>query len=126
MKLSVFGLLAFSVPACAGETPPAASQTPASPSPAARPSSADDPTRALTKAECQSLGQWMADACASRPNERSARVEGWCSDILRGVGDGTWVSGDCMKNIKYIDSVCFRGTTKVFSMMDCDYSVHRP
>lgn len=68
----------------------------------------------------------MADACANRPNERSAHVDGWCSDVLRGVTDGTWVPGDCMKNIKYMDAVCFQSAANVHNMMACDDSVHRP
>ncbi len=111
--------------ACAGrpvpaETAPAPSQTAGASAPS------DDPTRSLTRAECESLGRWMSDVCEGRPNERSARVEGWCNDVVRGVSDGSWVSRECMKNITFIDSVCFRGTTRVHDMMECDRSVHRP
>jgi hypothetical protein len=81
--------------------------------------------RALDQADCQSLAQWLADACQNRPNSRSARVDGWCSDIQQGVESGSWVTGECMKHVKYIDSVCFRSTTSVLNMMDCDDSVQR-
>jgi hypothetical protein len=120
MRPSVALFLALGVLACGGGTPPPPS-SPAAPTP-----SSDDPMRGLTKAECQSLGEWMAEACRTKPNERSERIEGWCSEIIRGVGDGTWISGDCMKGIKYMDSVCFRSTTNVHSMRDCDSQVHRP
>ncbi len=76
--------------------------------------------------ECTSLGQSLADACDNRPNERSAKVEGWCSEILRGVADRSWMSRDCVKNIKYMDAMCFRGATNVLSMMACDDGVQRP
>ena len=126
MGARVFLPLVLVAAACAGRSvPPDTASAPAPSSEATSGSASDDPMRSLTKSECQSLGQWMSDACASRPNERSARVEGWCSDILRGVGDGTWMTGECAKSIKYIDSVCFRGTTHVHDMMECDKSVHR-
>lgn len=68
----------------------------------------------------------MSDACENRPNERSARVDGWCSDIVRGVADSSWVSGDCVKNVKYMDATCYRSATNVHSMMACDDAVQRP
>ncbi len=82
--------------------------------------------RSLTKDECESLGNWIAEACQSRPHELSARVDGWCGDKMRGVSDGSWVPYDCVANVKLIDEVCFRGTNNVHSMMDCDRQVHRP
>jgi hypothetical protein len=86
----------------------------------------DNPGRALSMDECASLGRWLADACDNRPNERSARVDGWCSDIVRNVANSSWVSGDCAKNIKYMDSMCFRSAANVHSMMACDDGVQRP
>jgi hypothetical protein len=117
-SILLVGAFAFAF-ACGGGTP--APQPASAPAPAS-----DDPMRALTRAECQSLGEWMAEACRTKPNERSERIEGWCSEIVRGVGDGSWVSGVCVKNVRYMDSVCFRSTTNVHSMRDCDSSVHRP
>jgi hypothetical protein len=126
MKRAAVSLLFFcaALPcgACGGATPaPASSSTGVA---AKQPT--DDPNRALTKSECDSLGQWLAESCANRPNERSARVDGWCSDIMRGVAEGTWGPGDCAKNVKYMDSVCFESAPNVHNMMACDESVHRP
>jgi len=123
MKATALMLFLWTTAACASGTPPPAS--PDSTGVAAKQPS-DDPGRALSKSECDNLGQWLAQTCANRPNERSARVDGWCSDIMRGVAEGTWVPGDCIKNVKYMDSVCFENASNVKNMMDCDESVHRP
>ena len=128
MKATVLLFLVWNTAACAGRPSPSAS-SPSSDSratgvTASQPS--DDPARALSMSECTSLGQSLADACDSRSNERSARVDGWCSDIVRGVADKTWVSRDCVKNIKYMDSMCFRSAANVHSMMACDDGVQRP
>jgi hypothetical protein len=84
----------------------------------------NDANRALTSDECASLGEWLAQACQTRPNERSARVDGWCTEILMGVDRGSW-QRDCRKHIRFMDSACFKSTTKVHSMMDCDKMVDR-
>jgi hypothetical protein len=126
MKAFIAASIAFatfaSVAACGGEKatepPPATGVTAAQPK--------DGPGRLLTESECQSLGHWMADACQSRPNERSARVDGWCSDVLRGVETGAWTTRDCAKHITYIDSTCFRSSTNVHDLMECDQAVSRP
>ena len=112
-------------PACAGRAAPA-QEPAASTAGVTAPQPSSDPGRALDEKECRSLGRWLADACENRPNERSARVDGWCSDILRGVESGAWVTGNCMKHIKYIDSTCFRSTTGVHDLMACDEGVARP
>jgi len=105
--------------ACGGSTPaPSATAPAASPRPA-------DPNRHLAESECRSLGQLLAEACQTRPNERSARVEGWCSELLRGVEDGSWITRDCVKHIRYMDSECLRSASNVHIMMDCDRSVDR-
>lgn len=123
MKAFVAALVALAgLAACGGEK--AAEPPPATGVTAVQPK--NNPARLLTESECQSLGAWMADACQTRPNERSARVEGWCSDVLRGVENGSWVSGDCAKHITYIDSTCFRSTTNVHDLMECDHAVSRP
>jgi hypothetical protein len=121
MKATVL-LLVVSATACASSTPPAVSPDSRLGGIAASQSSSD-PGRPLTKSECDFLGQSLADACAKRPNERSARVDGWCSDVLHGVADGSWVRGECLKHIKYMDSVCFQSTANVHTMMACDDSV---
>lgn len=112
------------IPACAGGATPA--ELPATPSGVTAAQPANNPGRALDAAECTSLGQWLADACQNRPNERSARVEGWCSDVLRGVESGAWATSDCQPHIKYIDATCFRSTTSVHDLMACDQAVARP
>ena len=86
----------------------------------------NDPARGLDESECKSLGQWLRAACENRPNERSARADGWCSNVLSGVESGSWLTADCRKHITYIDSTCFRSTTNVHNMMMCDESVARP
>jgi len=108
--------------ACGGSTP-----APSAPSPAASASTgtSDNPNRALSESECRSLGAWLADACQNRPNERSARVDGWCSEIVNGVENGSWVPRDCLKHIRYMDSECLRDARNVHVMMDCDRSVDR-
>jgi hypothetical protein len=118
MKRAALMLFFCGAAACGGSPPPPAQATGVA---ASQPS--DNPNRALTKSECESLGRWLADACAGRPNERSARVDGWCSDVMRTVEDGSWVPRECLKSIKYMDSVCFQSAANVHSMMACDESV---
>ena len=79
--------------------------------------------RPLTKEECEQLGQSIIDTCHGT-NTRIATIEGWCGDVVTGVGVGTWVS-DCEQHIKYVDAVCFASTDSVRSMMDCDSHVSR-
>ena len=124
-------VLLGAVAACAGAEPPPA-ETPSSAtasqhvSGAASRQAADDPARPLAKSECDSLGQWIAEACISQPHTRMAQIDSWCGDIVRTVGDGTWATGDCAKHIRYMDAVCFRSTTQLRSLMDCDRNVDRP
>ena len=123
MNASLVSLVAAAALAgCGGSTPP-----PSAPTPGASASSASgaNPNRALSATECQSLGQMLAEACQTRPNERSARVEGWCTDLLRGVEDGSWFTGDCRKHIKYMDAECLRSAANVHILMDCDKGVDR-
>jgi len=131
MKPSVLLLLAAGVMGCAGKASvPAASPSPETstdgPAGATSKQASDDPARALTPDECQSLGEWIAQACQNHENARSAQIDGWCSDMTRGVDGGSWQSGDCAKHVKYMDMVCFRSTTDVGSLMDCDDAVSRP
>jgi hypothetical protein len=104
--------------ACGGAAPPP-------PAPVARASSPADPNRRLDHEECVSLGQRMADACQTRPNERSARVDGWCNEILSGVSSGDWVTSECLAHIRYMDAACIHSATNVHAMMDCDSGVDR-
>jgi hypothetical protein len=120
MVPGLFWYAAAAAVACGGATP-AASTPPAMP-PTSR---ASDPNRHLDGDECRSLGRVLAEACQARPNERSARVEGWCSEILRGIEDGSWVTRDCLKHITYMDSECLRSAANVHVLMDCDKSVDR-
>ena len=128
MKKALCFLLVAAATACAGTEPP--STTPSNPtSQASRGGStsaqaADDPARPLTASECESLGQSLSDACNGRADARTATVDGWCSDLVSGVGDGSWAS-DCVKHMKYMDSVCFQSATNARGMMDCDKVVNR-
>ncbi len=120
--LALLGLLG----ACAGSEP--APQTPADEghaSGAASRQKTDNPDRALTATECESLGQWIAQVCAEHPNTRSSQIDGWCSEMVRTVGDGTWVAGECAKHVRYFDAVCFRSTDQIRALMDCDSNVAR-
>jgi hypothetical protein len=103
--------------ACGGSTPP--------PAAAPTPSHANDANRALSESECKSLGDYVKDVCENRGNERSERVNGWCSDLVRGVDNGTWVDSDCLKHIKYMDGACLRSSSNVHAMMDCDSAIDR-
>ena len=128
MKATLYLPLVVAVAACAATDP-----SPKDPSSVASPSGSgatsrqpsDDAARPLTKAECESLGGWLVDACNNRPNSRSAQIDGWCSDMVRTINDGSWATGDCAQHIKYVDSVCFRSTTSVRNLMDCDSTVSR-
>src|SRR5689334_13817037 len=60
----------------------------------------DDPNRGLSKPECDSLAGTIVDACNGRGNDRSAELDGWCSDMLRRNAEGgTWVEDDCLKHV---------------------------
>jgi hypothetical protein len=80
-------------------------------------------SRPLTHEECQQLGQSIIENCHGT-NTRIATIEGWCSDVVAGVGSGTWVA-DCEKHIKLVDAVCFESSPGPRGMMDCDQAVSR-
>ncbi len=125
MRALVSSILLLGAAACGGSqaapvTPQTATDTEA-PSGATMAQPSDDPARLLTQGECESLGQWIADACHAR-NERSAHVEGWCSDVASRVSAGTWAR-DCTKNVHYMDAVCFQSSTNPRAMMTCDRAV---
>ena len=129
MKKALCYLLVAAATACAGTEPP--STTPSNPSAPASGGTGstsaqapDDPARPLTASECASLGPSLSDACNSRIDARAATVDGWCSDLVSGVGDGSWAS-DCVKHMKYMDSVCFQSATNARGMLDCDKVVNR-
>jgi hypothetical protein len=98
--------------------PPAVPQSPAT--------SAESPTRPLTTSECEALAQWIAAACHDQEALRSAQIDGWCSDIERRTTaeDRSWIA-ECVKHVKYMDNACFRSTTSIRNLMDCDSSVSR-
>ncbi len=117
---AVLGILSMALlAACGGQEP-----APAAPRAAATP--ADPALRALTKSECGSLAQWIVDACRDRATLRSAQVDGWCGDVEhRTTGDDSSWFAECVMHVKYIDYTCFRSTTSVRSLMDCDSTVSR-
>src|SRR5579863_9032363 len=94
LRTLLFALAALTV-ACASNEPP-----PAAPHPVPRPPS-DPAAQSLTKAECESLSQWIGEACQGRASLRSARVDGWCGDVERGSlgDDAPWIA-DCVKHVK--------------------------
>jgi len=104
--------------ACGGNEPPPAT-------PHAAPAS-DSATRNLTNGECESLAQWIVEACQNRASLRSAQIDGWCEEVERRSTeqDRPWIA-DCVKHVTYIDNACFRGTRSVRSLMDCDSTVSR-
>jgi hypothetical protein len=128
MKAILYLPLVVAVAACAAsETSPKDPSSEASPSGKGATSrqANDDAARSLTKAECESLGEWLVQSCHDRPNSRSAQIDGWCSDTVRSVGESAWVTDDCMQHIKYMDSVCLRSATNVRALMDCDATISR-
>ena len=122
--LSLLPML-VAVAACAASEPSAKDPSSQAGQGAASKQPADDSNRALTKAECDSLGEYLVDVCNNRGNSRSSKIDGWCSDIVATVGKGSWATDECVQHIKYFDSVCFRSTTNVRALMDCDSTVAR-
>jgi hypothetical protein len=130
MKTAAVLLVLAGAAACGGNAPPSA----ASPSSGSSSSSSDssgstaqqgqdNPTRKLTHDECLSLGESITQSCHGT-NTRSAELEGWCGDVIAGIGSGTWVA-DCEKHIRYMDAVCITSNASIRSMMDCDSAVQR-
>jgi hypothetical protein len=122
-------LLLAGAAACGGNTPPPAASPSSTSAGSSEPSGAtaqqgaDNPARKLTHDECLSLGQSVTDSCHGT-NTRSAELEGWCSDVIAGIGAGTWVA-DCEKHVRYMDAVCITSNSSIRSMMDCDAAVQR-
>src|SRR5579859_339260 len=114
--VSLVGLAMALCASCASkQAPPAAA--PPSPAP-----SAEGSARALTRGECESLAQWILDACSDHANVgNTAQTEGFCGDVARHMteDDRSFVT-DCMAHVKLIDDTCFRSTTSVRKLMDCD------
>ena len=128
MKVLAFLAVVPVIAACgASQTQPASPTTaspassPSDPSGAANTQGSDNPNRALSGDECDELGQYIAGICHEN-HSRQARIEGWCSDIVSRQAAGTW-KGECEKNVKYMDSVCFRSADNAPAMMACDRSV---
>jgi hypothetical protein len=101
-------------PKYSGTAPPSASATP------------DETDRPLTQSECDSLGQWMLEACEKQGNTHSSQLEGWCSNVIHHVtGDGTWAADECLPHIRRMDAECIKSTDSVKNMMDCESNVAR-
>ena len=129
MKAMLSCLLVAAVTACAGaEQSPKAASSPNDSDIAGATSrqAVDDPGRPLSATECESLAQAITETCATRLDSRSVLTEGWCSDLSTAIGDGSWVSGDCMKHVRYVDAVCFRSASNARELVDCDRAVNRP
>lgn len=120
MNLKLPGVLIALLASCGSKEPPPAAHAPA-------PSATVDPAmRALTSSECEDLAQWIIDACHDRAALRSAQIDGWCGDIERRntAEDRSWIA-ECVSHVKYIDNTCFRSTTSIGNLMDCDRTVSR-
>ncbi|HEV3189656.1 MAG TPA: hypothetical protein VGY54_04120, partial [Polyangiaceae bacterium] len=59
-------------------------------------------------------------------HDGSAQAEGWCGDVARRTTqtDQSWIA-DCAEHVKVMDEACFRSTTAVRSLMECDVQVSR-
>jgi hypothetical protein len=91
-----------------------------------QPPSANDPNRRLTKTECVDLGHSVVQACHDRGNDRSAEVDGWCSDMVqRNTDSDAWVTQECVPHFRYMDSYCFGSANNAHGMLDCDKTVDR-
>jgi hypothetical protein len=127
MKALAFFAIVAGAAACgasqAQPTTPASNppSTTSEPSGATNAQASDDPNRALTQSECDELGQYISGVCHEN-HSRQSRIEGWCSDVVSRQTAGTW-DGDCVKSVKYMDSVCFRSADNAPAMMACDRSV---
>ena len=124
-SLSLFAVASLGIIACGG-APPAPAK--AAPAPEAAPATGatmaqpqEDPARPLNVGECETLGEWIAEACHGG-GSRSAQVEGWCSDVVARVSAGSW-RDDCPKHVHYMDLVCFLGSSTARSMMSCNNSI---
>jgi hypothetical protein len=84
----------------------------------------DDSNRLLNSSECDELAGWIVQVC-HEDTQRSATIEGWCSNMTAKANDGSFQSADCAKHIKVIDNMCFRTTHSSRGLMDCDRSVSR-
>jgi hypothetical protein len=121
MTIRLLGTSVALLAACGSKEPPAA--VPQSPATSA---TAESATRPLTTSACEALAQWVAAACHDRESLRSAQIDGWCIDIERRTTpeDRSWIT-ECVKHVKYMDNACFRSTTSIRNLMDCDAAVSR-
>jgi len=110
--------------ACASREPSRA----VAPVPSAAPSQgAGNPNRALQPNECSSLAAWILDVCHDPTrHDGSAQAEGWCGDVARRntQADQSWIA-ECAEHVRVMDEACFRSTTAVRSLMECDAQVSR-
>jgi hypothetical protein len=73
------------------------------------------------------LAAWILDVCHDPTrHDGSAQAEGWCGDVARRntQADQSWIA-DCAEHVKVMDEACFRSTTAVRSLMECDAQVSR-
>jgi hypothetical protein len=81
----------------------------------------------LSASECGSLAAWILDVCHDPTrHDGSEQAQGWCAEVARrnAEDDHSWIA-DCAEHVKTIDDACFRSTTAVRSLMDCDAQVSR-
>jgi|ERR1700722_1414713 hypothetical protein len=123
MKALFVAVLALAATACAASAPAPVVHT--NPNLAAdreigatNRQASEQANRAMTKDECNELGEYIAGVCHDT-NSRQARIEGWCSDMTARATSGTFAD-DCVKHLTYMDSVCYRSTDNAPSMMMCD------
>jgi hypothetical protein len=121
-RLFVFFVLAAA--ACGTKEPPRA-DAPVSPPAGSQTATSDDAARPLDQGECETLGRYIADTCENRGNAHSQQIDRWCTDITFKVNDGRFVNDECLPHIKHIDATCFRSSTSVRNLMDCESTVTR-
>ena len=124
MQSRNIGWLVVLSAACASRAPAPAASPAASAVPAPV---AESPNRALQRSECDSLAAWILDVCHDPTHhDGSVNAEGWCDDVARRntQNDQSWID-DCIGHVKVIDDACFRSTTAVRNLMECDAQVSR-
>jgi len=122
-RVHIGWLLALSAACASREPTPAVSPAAA----AVHAPTANNQNRLLQRNECDSLAAWILDVCHDPTrHDRSAQAEGWCGDIARRntQDDPSWAA-DCARHVTVMDDACFRSTTAVRSLMDCDAQVSR-
>jgi hypothetical protein len=69
----------------------------------------------------------MLNVCSDHANVgNTAQTEGWCGDVERRMtGEDRPFIAECAAHVKLVDDACFRSTTSVRKLMDCDAQVAR-